>query len=147
MYPYSLETVLGLLRIHRCLDIFQWKVLVIPHTLFVSIPILPPRTFSHFIYDKATLSSSAVSSSVQVKYSLSVLPSELAFLFSFWTPFWKETLCAWGDGKTTDKCHELHLVISSIWTQGNFRTVPCEQNVRSKFSAGRKFVRHRVNVA
>ena len=36
--------------------------------------------FSHFLYDKATLSGSAVSSSVQVKYLLSVLPSELAFL-------------------------------------------------------------------
>ena len=131
-------------EIHHCLDIFQWKVLVIPHTLFISIPILPPCMFSHFLYDKATLSGSAVSSSIQVKYSLSVLPSELAFLFLDAILHLVKETCAWGDGKTTDKCHELHPVISSIWTEGNFHTVPCEQNVRSKFSASRK---HRVNVA
>ena len=97
--------------------------------------------------DKATLSSSAVSLSIQVKYSLSMLPSKLAFLFlEAILHLVKEMLCAWGDGKTTDKCHKLHPVISSTWTEGNFRTVPCEQNVRLKFSAGQKFVRHCVDV-
>ena len=91
-YPYSLETVLGLPRIHRCLNIFQWKVLVIPHTLFISIPILD--VFS-FLNDKATLSSSAVSLPIQVKYSLSMLPSKLAFLFlEAILHLVKEMLCA-----------------------------------------------------
>ena len=36
---------------------------------------------------------------------------------------------------------------SSENTELNFRTVPRERNIWSKFSAGRKFVRRRVNVA
>ena len=63
-----------------------------PHTLFISIPILD--VFS-FLYDKATLSSSAVSLSIQVKYSLSMLPSKLAFLFlEAILHLVKEMLCA-----------------------------------------------------
>ena len=54
----------------------------------------PSHVFS-FLHDKATLSSSTVSSSVQVKYSLSVLPSELAFLFlDAILHLVKETFCA-----------------------------------------------------
>lgn len=59
----------------------------------------------------------------------------------------KETLCAWGDGKTTDGCHKLHPVISSILTGESFRTIPSEKNVWSNFSAGRKLVQHGVNIA
>ena len=109
----------------------------------------PSHVFS-FLYDKATLSSSAVSSSVQVKYSLSVLPSELAFLFlDAILHLVKKTFCAWGDGKTTDKCRELHPVISShlnrrklshgsVWTEcpveifglSKIRSAPCECSLR-----------------
>ena len=58
-----------------------------------------------------------------------------------------EVFCAWVDGETTDTCHKLYPIISSIWTERNFRTIPREENIWSKFSAGRKFVRCRVNVA
>ena len=39
------------------------------------------------------------------------------------------------------------VTVSSVWIESPKTVLACERNVWSKFSAGRKFVRCRVNVA
>ena len=67
------------------------------------------------------------------KRCTSICKSKTSKQQKHWTPFCSglRSVLHMRRRQNTQKCRKIHPVISSIWTERNFRTVLCTQNVRS----------------